>query len=222
MENAKNEKNKTDISQAKSISIPKKVESKTEKSAPKKTKTAKTAGTGKPAVKNSVKKKPTTKVKASAKKVTAKAKTIPKKKKQIKELPSLEKSSFIETVENIETGAKVVGEKASEIAGGIFQKVKKGVSAAFDAGSKIVEGIYKTSNEYIEIYKEKNEMKKLTSVRDDLLTKLGSMIYLERIVKKTALEKIFDEEHISDLFDEIERIDSDIINLGKELDKEKK
>ena len=226
MENIKDEKNEKHISEVKGKSIPKK-ENRPKKTIAKETKTK--TKTTKPItskkeisdVKETIKtKKPTTTKKSSTKKSTVKTKTPKKIEKRNEKNRSLEKSLLIETVENIETGAKVVGEKASEIAGGIFDTVKKSVSTAFDVSSKFVAGIYKTAGEYTEIYKEKAEMKKLNEKKNYLLTKLGSTIYIEKVEKKISTEKIFDDSDLNALLKKIEKIDTDIINLGKDLDKQ--
>lgn len=156
-----------------------------------------------------VKKKPTKQ--ASTKKTTEmKTKKAPKKQKEF----------WSESRENIEAGAKIVGEKTSEFTETLFNKLKEKSISAFKSGSKIVDGISHTAIEYTERYKDKGEIYRLSKEKKKIALELGMDVYL--FYKDNSSSEIdpINEKVIVMSLDKLEKLDKQIIEIGRKLDKE--
>lgn len=136
---------------------------------------------------------------------------------------------LVEAAENIEHGAKVVGdkvtevasevyEKTSEIAGTVYDKVKDTVSDVVEVGTKAVEDLSRTAQNYIEKYKNKAEMDKIGEDRKRLTSKLGSLVFMRFTVKNMAKEDLFNDKEIEKLIKDIEVKDKEIVKIGKQID----
>ena len=149
-------------------------------------------------VANNKKAKETVKAKKSVKTTTKRPATA----KKVKE----ETSFILDAAENIEASAKVVSEKASDVAakiadkssrlaGDIFERIKKGVSEAVEVGAKAVDELGKTAQGYLDKYESTMEMKKLSDKRKKATTELGTLIYTQyKIKKKTPTELLQADE----------------------------
>ena len=126
-----------------------------------------------------------------------------------------------EVAEDIGEGAKMVGEKATELTDIVVDKLKKGLSQAYEAGAKVVDELSQTAQEYADKYKAESEIKKLKGKRDLLITQLGHSILKRHLEKGKVTESFFNEKEIVDQFNQIEMIDKQIIKAGKQLDKAK-
>jgi len=133
-----------------------------------------------------------------------------------------EKGFIGEVADDIEEGAKKVGEKATEIADIVVDKLKKGLSQAYDAGAKVVDDLSQTAKVYTEKYKAESEIKKLKVEKDLLITQLGHSILKRHLEKGKVTESFFNEKETADQFNRIEMLDKQIIKTGKLLDKAKK
>ena len=144
-------------------------------------------------------------------------------------IPHSGKGILVGVAENIEEGARIFGEKSSEvltevaektsrIAGEVFGKVKKGMAIAYDAGSKLIGDLYENALEYKDKYQAVSRMKKLTLQRNALEKELGVLIYKRYRIEGKADGQLFSEPKIRELFDEIESLDMRIVTLGRELD----
>ncbi|MCJ7713184.1 hypothetical protein MUO66_01820 [Candidatus Bathyarchaeota archaeon] len=151
---------------------------------------------------------------AKSKKITTRKKTTSKQK--------TDKGILVEAAENIEEGAKIVGEKTSVIAADAYEKVKKGAADVFDASSKVVTDLYKSASEYAELFKDKIEMQKLKSERDRLSRDLGKYFYLRYRVEGLSFRELSAEKDFKTLIKDIEKVDKEAIRLGKSLSKTKK
>ena len=133
------------------------------------------------------KKEKTTKVKTKKKSPAVSKVKVSKNSK--KAAPKKKKSFFSELLENVEYGAKLVGEKTSVIASETFEKVKKGTIEAIDTSSQVVGDLYYSASEYTEQFKDKIEMKKLDSVKEKYLADLGRLFYKKYKIEKQAFSK---------------------------------
>jgi uncharacterized protein Yka (UPF0111/DUF47 family) len=124
-------------------------------------------------------------------------------------------------VENLGEDAKMVGEKATELTDFIVDKLKKGFSHAYGAGAKVVDELSQTAQEYAEKYKTESEIKKLEGEKDKLITLLGQSIFRHHLAGGRFAESFFNKKEMIDQFDQIERLDKEIIETGKQLDKGK-
>jgi len=130
-----------------------------------------------------------------------------------------EKGFLGEVAEDIGEGAKKVGEKATELTDRVVDKLKKGLSQAYEVGAKVVDELSQAAQDYAEKYKAESEIKKLKSERDLLITQLGHSVLKRYLEKGNVSESFFNEKEIIDQFDQIEKLDKQIINTGKRLDK---
>jgi hypothetical protein len=133
-----------------------------------------------------------------------------------------EKGFLGEVAENIGEDAKMVGEKGTEIADMIVDKLKKGLSQAYKAGAKVVDDLSQAAQEYAEKYKAESEMKKLEGEKDELTSQLGQSIFKHHLAGGRFAESFFNKKEIIGQFHEIERLDKKIVKTGKQLDKGKK
>jgi hypothetical protein len=132
-----------------------------------------------------------------------------------------EKSLLGEVAENIGEDAKMVGEKATEIADMIVDKLKKGFSQAYDAGAKVVDDVSQTAQGYAEKYKAESEIEKLEGEKNKLTTQLGQSIFRHHLARGRFTEVFFNKKEIIDQFNQIKRLDKKIVEIGKQLDKGK-
>ena len=131
-----------------------------------------------------------------------------------------EKGFLGEVVENIGEDAKMVGEKATELADIIVDQLKKGLSQTYEAGAKVVDEVSQAAQEYVEKYKAESEIKKLKGDKDKLMTQLGQSIFKHHLAGGGFAESFFNKKEIIDRFNQIEMLDKRIIETGKQLDKE--
>ncbi len=130
------------------------------------------------------------------------------------------KKSFItELIENVEYGAKLFGEKTSEIATETFEKVKQGASEAIDTSSQVVTDLYSSASDYADQFKDKIEMKKLNNQREELVSNLGAYFYKNYKIDKITFSKLSKTSEFTSLIKKIQRLDKEIIELGKDLSK---
>ena len=133
-----------------------------------------------------------------------------------------EKGFFGEAAGNIGEGAKRVREKAAELTDNVVDKLKKGLSQAYETGAKVVDELSQAAHAYAEKYKAESKIKKLNSKKDQLLTELGHSLLKRHLAAGKVAESFFNEKEIIDQFNQIETFDKQIIKIGKQLDKAKK
>ncbi len=122
-------------------------------------------------------------------------------------------------MENVEQGAKIVSEKTSVLATETFEKVKKGASEALDASSQVVTDLYTSASDYTEEFKDKLEMKKLNNRRSKLTSELGRFFYKKYMVEKVVFSKFSKTREFTALLKKVEKLDEEIVELGKHLSK---
>ena len=160
---------------------------------------------------------------AAGKKKSIKPKSSPAENAAAETPPPADEKSFLtETAGNIEEGAKIFGEKAGEIAGALLGKLRKGVSQAYQASAKVVDELSQTAHDYTEKYKTEMEMKELRGQKDDLTTRLGAAVFKQLKTKGTVRDTFFQEKEIRDVVERVEKLDREIVKLGKKLDQAKK
>lgn len=127
------------------------------------------------------------------------------------------KSFLGDTAENIEDGAKLVREKATEIT----DKLKKGLTHAYDTGAKVVDELSQRAQEYSEKYRVESEIKKLKNEREMLTVQLGQSFFKHRLTGEKFVETFFNIGKTIDNLNRIEMIDKEIIKTSKQYDHEK-
>ena len=129
------------------------------------------------------------------------------------------KGALVEIAESIEAGAKLVGDKTSEIAGDAFDIVKKGAEEIFVAGSKVVSDLYHTAGEYAETFKEKVEMSQLKSDKERFTRDLGRYFYTNYHVAGLTFKEVSSKKEYKELIKKLGELDQQIVELGKSLTK---
>ncbi|MEJ2544715.1 MAG: hypothetical protein P8Y99_11670 [Calditrichaceae bacterium] len=109
--------------------------------------------------------------------------------------------------------------KASSFTDTLLHKVRKGVSEAYEAGSKAIEELTETAQDYAEKYKHKMEINKLKAKQDKQYRVLGSLIFEKYKVVGLTPAKLLKEKDIVNLINEIEITSEQIVEQGKALDK---
>jgi hypothetical protein len=130
-----------------------------------------------------------------------------------------EKGFFGDVAGNIGEGAKMVGEKGTELADLIVHKLKRGLSQAYEAGAKVVDELSQAAQEYAEKYKAESKMKKVNGEKDKLMIQLGQSIFRHHLAGGNFTEAFFNKEEIVEQFNQIEVLDKEIVETGKQLDK---
>ncbi len=126
-----------------------------------------------------------------------------------------------EVAEDIGEGAKKAGKKATEFTDRAVDRLKKGLSQAYDAGAKVVDELSHTAQQYAEKYKAESEIKKLESEKDQMTIHLGQSIFKHHLAGGGFTEAFFNSKEIFDQISRIETIDKKIIQTGRRLDQGK-
>lgn len=143
----------------------------------------------------------------------------PKRASTNQESSSIEKEKGVieEAADSIEESAKLVREKATELT----DKLKKGLSQAYDTGAKVVDELSHIAQEYAEKYRTESEIKKLKNEKDLLLSQLGEAFYKQRLTGDDFAYTFFNIPKTKDLLNQIETIDKKIVETSKQLDQKK-
>jgi len=104
----------------------------------------------------------------------------------------------------------------------VFEKIKERATKVYVTGAKVVDDVTQSAYEYAERYQHNVEMKKLGEKRDALTTKLGMTTFEQFKSSNKLPEKFLDREDITDHIKEIEKLDKQIVKIGKKLAKSKK
>jgi predicted transcriptional regulator of viral defense system len=134
---------------------------------------------------------------------------------------------LVEAAENIEEGAGLLGERVStvaertvEIAGGVLDALKGGLSQAYEAGAKAVDEATKVAQEYARKYKQNAEIRRLGADRDQLTARLGFVAYRNFKNNKWSLELLSDEPDARAMYEEIGRLNAEVVKIGRQLELE--
>lgn len=161
-----------------------------------------------------------TKILTKTKKTVPVKKTVKPPEEANSETPVLQDSGFlIDAAENIEEGAKIVGEKAEELgekasvlAQTLMKKLKKSVDDVLEGGSKISGQLQHTANEYQDKYKKTMERKNLQKNQTLLFSQLGKEIY--RLYKEEQRKQVsFSAKNIAALLEQINKINKQLALL---------
>lgn len=129
------------------------------------------------------------------------------------------KSFFTDLMENVEFGAKLVGEKTSVLATETYEKVKKGAIEAIDTSSQVVGELYYSASEYTEQFKDKVEIKKLDAQKEKSFAELGRMFYKKYKIEGVAFSKFSRTKGFRTILNNIEDLDEEIVELGEHFKK---
>lgn len=127
----------------------------------------------------------------------------------------MKKSFIADLIENVEQGAKLVSDKTSET----YEKVRKGAAEAIDTSSHVVTDLYYSASEYTDQFKDKIEMKKLNSEKEELFADLGKHFYRKYKIENESITKLSRNKKFTSLLKSIQQLDKEIVELGKNLKK---
>ena len=130
------------------------------------------------------------------------------------------KDAFPESTENIIAGAKVFSEKASDIFNTFLEKVKETADNAVHTGSKIYESVSLTAQEYLEQFRDRNEMRQLKEQRDEVAKELGYMCFMEYSGRYRFRVEFMKGDEFKKLMAQVRELDKQIIQLGEKLNSE--
>jgi len=150
-------------------------------------------------------------------------------KKESTEKKAEEKGFLVDAAENIEAGAKVVGNKASELATDIAEstsefaqklakKIKRGTEQAAETSSNIIDNLSETAQSYAEKYKDKLEISTLNKNQEELYLNLGKTVFEKNRLRNVAPGNLIKHKEIKELVDNINQNSKKIIILGKQLE----
>jgi len=125
-----------------------------------------------------------------------------------------EKNILEEAVDNIEEGAKLVREKATVLT----DKLKKGLSQAYDTSVKVADELSHIAQEYAEKYKAESEIKKLKAEKESLLFQLGEAFYKHRLTGNDFVDTFLNIKDTKTQLKQIEKIDKKIVETSRQLD----
>jgi len=163
---------------------------------------------------------------SSAGRIQSKSGSTGDKKKDLKN----QKGILVEAARKIETGAKVIGEKAadvvekvtdqtSEVADLVYDKVKKGVSEAYSAGSRTISDVGKKAAKYIKKYDNTLEMQRLSNDRQNRMHELGTYFFTMYKSKSQDIKVILSSGEAQKMIYELESLNKEIVKLGREIKK---
>ena len=143
-----------------------------------------------------------------------------------REKVQVEDGKFVETARKIEIGAKVFGEKATdvvekvsdqttEITEIVYDKIKKGVHEAYDISSKTMNDMGKKTGKYIQKYEDTLDIKDLKRDRDKKMYELGTHIFNLSKSKSQKLPDLIANDVSQKILNEVELLEKDIAKLGR-------
>ncbi len=113
-------------------------------------------------------------------------------------------------------------EKASDIFTTFLEKVKKTAEAAYEKGNEIYEGVALSAQNYLDRYRNRNEMADLKEQRDEVASKLGYMCFMEYSGRYRFRVEFMKSDEFKKLIAQVRELDNQIIKIGKELDEQAK
>jgi hypothetical protein len=144
-------------------------------------------------------------------------------KDKTKQKSTTEKDSVTGTIVPQETHPQETIDNAkapAEIGDTLVDKLKKGLSTAYETGTKVVDELSQMAHEYIEKHKAESEVKKLKEQKDMLMAQLGQSFFRHHLAGGGFAESFLNKQELSGLFNQIDTLDQKIIETGKLLDKE--
>ena len=135
---------------------------------------------------------------------------------------------LVEAAINIESSARKVGKKAgevteklgdqaAEIAGKVFDTIKKGVTESYETSSRAIEDLAGKAGDYLKKFETSVEMRKLREKKDQLSEKLGGQIYTVSRKKNISIEKMLSDKSIQPLLQEMIVLHKEILKLGRKM-----
>ncbi|RMF60685.1 MAG: YtxH domain-containing protein [Calditrichaeota bacterium] len=125
------------------------------------------------------------------------------------------------TTESERSGEKIK-DKASEIAEDLLSKLKIGFEQAVKTSTRVIEDLSETAQKYAEKYKTEIRIKQLNDERKSLCKELGQYAFQLYREKKLDDKTFSTDPSVQKMINEIKRIDQQIVELGKQLDNNKK
>ncbi|MEF8985209.1 MAG: hypothetical protein V5A51_11515, partial [Bacteroidales bacterium] len=161
---------------------------------------------------------------------TTKSKTSEKSKKEEESKEKTESPDFWkEASENISEGtrvineeAKAIGEKLSTYSEKIFGTIKKTSKEAYKTGAKLTRNAVNNAQALAEKYRDMYEMRNLNNEKKKIGSQLGVKLYLAMKNNNNTIPDDFtSDEEVKSLLEQIEEVDQKIIDLSKEIEKNK-
>jgi hypothetical protein len=117
--------------------------------------------------------------------------------------------------------AEKIGDQTTEIAGKVLEKLKKGATETYEAGSKAFEDLSNKATEYLETYENSVEMRRLREKKNELAEQLGHQVYTVYKQKKINVESLLSEKEIDPLVQDMNAVHKEIVKLGRKISQKK-
>jgi hypothetical protein len=141
-----------------------------------------------------------------------------------------EEGVLVDAARKIETGAKKISEKATdvvekvsdqttEVAEIVYDKVSKSVSDAYQASAKTMSDVSKKAGKYIKKYENTFEIKKLSNERDIKMQELGTHIFNLYKSKSLAVDKLVADDESLRLINNLVSLNKEIVTMGRKIKK---
>ena len=127
-------------------------------------------------------------------------------------------STFLNDIEeNITEGARSFQKMSQEV----LEEVKDKAEQLYEAGSEKFDQASAIVHNYIDQYQGHREIKSLSEEKTELQAKLGDTLFHEFKKNGSLSKRFLTTKRMTTLMDNIEAVDKKILELGKELDKNK-
>jgi hypothetical protein len=135
---------------------------------------------------------------------------------------------LVEAARKIETGAKVIGEKAVDVADKLteqtsefaeigYDKLKKSVSDVYDISFKTFSDMSKKAVKYVKKYENTVEMKKLNNDRNTKMQELGTHIFTLYKSKSQDIKELLANEESQKILNDLEILNKAIVKIGRKI-----
>jgi len=129
-----------------------------------------------------------------------------------------------EAKENIDEGAKIIGDEARDLGEKIysyseviFGRIKEGTSDLWKSGVELTKDTVNKAQEMAEKYRDRIEVRKLNEEKRKVSSQLGMNVYLELKNNDNKLpEKFFNKRQVKSMLKNLEQIDKQILDLSEE------
>ncbi len=138
------------------------------------------------------------------------------KSKQSKKTKSLS-TIFNDIKTYVSEGTKSLGEMSAEL----FEEVKDKAEELYEAGYEKFVQASGVVQDYIDRYQSNKEIKDLSEEKIMLLANLGDKLFHEYKKNDRISKRFLSTKKMNTLFSNIESVDKKILQLGRELDKNK-
>ncbi len=124
-------------------------------------------------------------------------------------------SIFSDLKENVTEGAKALSSMSAEL----FEEAKEKAEDLYESGSEKFEQASGVVQNYVNQYKDEQQIKKLSREKNTLVGQIGDAIFHEFKKNGAISNRFMTTKKMAELIGQIEKVDKSILKIGKKLDK---